>query len=149
MRNKGSYSGIFIIAITGFFLGSFLLLVVFGAGVYRQIVDLQKEVNSTRALSSYLLTAGKMNENEVSVAEGEYGKMLVIADGDTGYGNRIYVYEGELIEDYGQIGGKLYPGAGIKIAPTAVFDIDELEDDLIRVTTSAGEVYIHTRESRP
>ena len=149
MKKKGSYSGLFIIGITAFFLGCFMLLIVFGAGVYRNVVKMQDSTNSLRSLSSYLLTVSKVGESGISVEEGEYGKMLVIEDGDTGYGNRIYVYEGELLEDFGKIDGKLYPDAAIRIAETDVFRIEELEDDLLRITTSAGSVYVHMLEGRP
>jgi len=149
MKKKESYSGLFIIGITAFFLGCFMLLIVFGVGVYRNVVEMQNQTNSLRSLSSYLLTVSKVGETGISVEEGAYGKMLVIEDGDTGYGNRIYVYEGELLEDFGKIGGKLYPDAAIRIAETEVFTIEELKNDLLKITTSAGSVYIHMLEDRP
>ncbi|MBQ1306813.1 MAG: DUF4860 domain-containing protein [Erysipelotrichaceae bacterium] len=149
MKKKESYSGLFIIGITAFFLGCFMLLIVFGVGVYRNVVEMQNQTNSLRSLSSYLLTVSKVGETGISVEEGAYGKMLVIEDGDTGYGNRIYVYEGELLEDFGKIGGKLYPDAAIRIAETEVFTIEELKNDLLKITTSAGSVYIHMLEERP
>jgi hypothetical protein len=149
MKKKESYSGLFIIGITAFFLGCFMLLIVFGVGVYRNVVEMQNQTNSLRSLSSYLLTVRKVGETGISVEEGAYGKMLVIEDGDTGYGNRIYVYEGELLEDFGKIGGKLYPDAAIRIAETEVFTIEELKNDLLKITTSAGSVYIHMLEERP
>ncbi len=149
MKKKESYSGLFIIGITAFFLGCFMLLIVFGVGVYRNVVEMQNQTNSLRSLSSYLLTVSKVGETGISVEEGAYGKMLVIEDGDTGYGNRIYVYEGELLEDFGKIGGKLYPDAAIRIAETEIFTIEELKNDLLKITTSAGSVYIHMLEERP
>ena len=149
MKKKESYSGLFIIGITAFFLGCFMLLIVFGVGVYRNVVEMQNQTNSLRSLSSYLLTVSKVGETGISVEEGAYGKMQVIEDGDTGYGNRIYVYEGELLEDFGKIGGKLYPDAAIRIAETEVFTIEELKNDLLKITTSAGSVYIHMLEERP
>lgn len=149
MKKKESYSGLFIIGITAFFLGCFMLLIVFGVGVYRNVVEMQNQTNSLRSLSSYLLTVSKVGETGISVEEGAYGKMLVIEDGDTGYGNRIYVYEGELLEDFGKIGGKLYPDAAIRIAETEIFTIEELKNDLLKITTSAGSVYIHMLEEQP
>ena len=149
MKQKESYSGLFIIGITAFFLGCFMLLIVFGVGVYRNVVEMQNSTNDLRSLSSYLLTVSKVGETGISVEEGAYGKMLVIEEGDTGYGNRIYVYEGELLEDFGKINGKLYPDAAIRIAETDIFTIEELENKLLKITTSAGSVYIHMLEDRP
>ncbi|MBQ1787411.1 MAG: hypothetical protein II004_00615, partial [Erysipelotrichaceae bacterium] len=80
MKKKESYSGLFIIGITAFFLGCFMLLIVFGVGVYRNVVEMQNQTNSLRSLSSYLLTVSKVGETGISVEEGAYGKMLVIED---------------------------------------------------------------------
>ena len=148
-RNRGSYSGLGIIAVTAFFLGCFFLLILFGTGVYRNIVSLQSDVSETRALSSYLLTVSKMGEADIQVGnDSEAGAMLMIEDRDTGYGNRIYLYEGYLVEDYGQIGGRLFPDGAIRIGACDLFTISELEDDLLRIETSAGIVYIHRQEVR-
>ena len=71
--------------------------------------------------------------------------MLVIADGDTGFGTRIYLHDGSLVEDYGRLDGQLYPDAAAVIGETDVFEIVPLKADLLRITTASGTVYIHVR----
>ena len=146
MRRRGSWSGLTIIAITTFFLGSFLLLVLFGTNSYRHIAESQAENNHKRALLSYLLTAGKMSESDIYAGVTDTQEdMLVIADGDTGYGSRIYMYDGYLVEDYGRSGGELYPRDAARIADNSMFEIEEISDDLLMITTDKGIVYIHVR----
>ena len=146
MKKKTSYSGIYIIALTTFFLGCFLLLVLFGTRSYRQVALRQSANNQHRALLSYLQTVTRSSETEIAVGEGEYGTMLTVADGDTGFGTRIYIYEGELVEDYGKLSSALMPKGATHIAETKSFEIEEVRDDLLQITTDEGSVYIHIRE---
>ena len=107
-KSRNNFSELSIIGITAFFLGCFFLLIIFGTGIYSDIVDSQSANIYERSLSSYLLTVSKMSESKIIYEDNsEVGQMLLIEDEDTGYGNRIYLYDGYLVEDYGQIGGKL------------------------------------------
>ncbi|MBQ6149303.1 MAG: DUF4860 domain-containing protein [Oscillospiraceae bacterium] len=145
-RNKDLLSEFSIIGITAFFLGCFFLLIIFGTGVYRDIARSQNANSEERSLSSYLLTVSKMGETAITIGKSDDGgKMLVIEDGDTGYGNRIYLHDGYLVEDYGQIGGKLFPKAAIRIAEDSIFEIEKIREDLLQVETDAGIVYIHIK----
>lgn len=132
------------VLVTVFFLGCFLVLILFATGVYRAIADGHESNNRKRALLSYLLTVSRVNESDITEREGKYGEMLVISDGDTGYAVRIYMYEGHLVEDYEKPAGPLYPDAADPIAETDVFEITAVSDDLFAVKTSAGTVFLHT-----
>ena len=131
---------------TAFFIMSFLLLVIFGTGIYRNISVSREESSLSRTLSSYLHTASKMNEAGI-YSENRDGKLvLVIKDSDTGYGNRIYLHEGYLVEDFGKLDDQLYPDSALKIAQTSVFEIEKMNEDLLKVKTSDGDVYITLME---
>ena len=131
---------------TAFFIMSFLLLVIFGTGIYRNISVSREESSLSRTLSSYLHTASKMNEAGI-YSESKDGKLvLVIKDSDTGYGNRIYLHEGYLVEDFGKLDDQLYPDSALKIAQTSVFEIEKMNEDLLKVKTSDGDVYITLME---
>lgn len=131
---------------TAFFIMSFLLLVIFGTGIYRNISVSREESSLSRTLSSYLHTASKMNEAGI-YTESKDGKLvLVIKDSDTGYGNRIYLHEGYLVEDFGKLDDQLYPDSALKIAQTSVFEIEKMNEDLLKVKTSDGDVYITLME---
>lgn len=145
MKQEGTNrSGISMIVITVFFLGCFLTLILFGTGIYRSVADAHSHSSSRRALLSYLLTVSRVNESDIRTEDGEFGTMLVIADGDTGYAVRIYAADGHLLEDYGKLGGKLYPDAASAIAETDVFEVQTVRPGLLEVTTSEGTVFLHT-----
>ena len=142
-KSRNSLSELSIIGITAFFLGCFFLLIVFGTGIYSDIVASQNDSSFERSLSSYLLTVSKMGESKVSYKnDSEVGEMLLIEDEDTGYGNRIYLYDGYLVEDYGQIDGKLFPKNAIRIALNNTFKIEKVSPKLLKITTDCGDVFI-------
>ena len=144
MNRKESNTDYSIIFINGFFLLCFMLLVLFGTSIYRHIYQTQQDNNGSRSLSSYLLTISRMNEAAIYAEDIDGRQVLIIEDGDTGYGNRIYLYEGSLIEDYGRLEGRLSPSSGVRIAESDLFVIEEAADNLLKITTSAGSVFIHT-----
>ncbi|MBQ2063035.1 MAG: DUF4860 domain-containing protein [Firmicutes bacterium] len=71
------------------------------------------------------------------------GQMLVLDDGDTGYVTRIYLADGQLIEEYRNASTKPDPTQGRVIGNTSTFAIDAVADDLLRVTTDEGQVFVY------
>ncbi len=146
MKRKEKQSEFSLLIMTAFFLMSFLLLVIFGTGVYRSISLSRQRSSFSRVLSSYLHTASKMNEAGIYVERKEGRDVLVIKDGDTGFGNRIYLNEGYLSEDFGKLDDELHPSSALKIAKTSLFLIEEIGGDLLKITTDEGVVYITRME---
>ena len=146
-RNDSSGLGLFTVAIAALFLAGFLLLVVLGARSYRNTVALQDGNMHTRALLSYLATCVRANDTAGSLEtrESENGPVLVVADGSSGYALRLYRWEGNLVEDYARKDAELLPEDAQVIGPTETFEISELENGLLSVTTDAGRVLLHTR----
>lgn len=144
-KRRADYSHLMSIVIVAFFLGCFLLLIVFGTDIYRHVADSANNNSERRILSSYLLTVAKSNENAISTSKTDDGSnLLIIEDGESGYGNRIYLYDGYLVEDFGQVDGPLSPKAAIRIALNSVFEIQRVNDELLLLRTDDGAVYIHT-----
>ena len=112
MKRKGfSLIVFYSIGIALFFLIGFLLLVTIGARTYRDIARGQTQNNEIRALLSYFSTCARSNDREggVSVSWEEKGPVLVLADGSSGFGLRIYQRDGYLLEDYGRMDSELNP----------------------------------------
>ncbi len=146
MKQSGkAWSGLSATGITAFFLCCFLALVLFGTNIYRSTAASRQAGNEMRASLSYLHTVSRSNEAGISAGTGEYGDMLVVADGNTGYGNRIYVYEGYLVEDYSRLSAPLLPDSASQICENSLLQIEAVRQDLLKVTVDEGTVYLHIR----
>lgn len=148
MKKSGSsLVGFYTMGVAGLFLVVFFLTVIFGARTYLSIVAGQTENNETRAILSYLATCMRTNDTEgaVEVYEEDGITVLAIADGGSGYGLRIYQYQGVLLEEYGRMGDELYPEDAQVIGETAVFQVEEVAERTYAVTTDGGRVLFHAR----
>ena len=146
-RSGSSPMGLYTIGIAALFLAGFFLLVVLGAHAYRNTVRVQTGNNQGRALLNYFATCVSANDSEgaVSVEDSEYGTVLVVRDGDTGYGMRIYRCGDGLVEDYARLDAPLSPDRAMQIGDTSLFSVEEVSGDTLRVTTDAGSILLHIR----
>ncbi|MDO4990549.1 MAG: DUF4860 domain-containing protein [Eubacteriales bacterium] len=135
------------VGVLSLFLVGFLLLVIFGARSYRDVVDGQYDNMDGRALSAYLAASVKANDSlgAATVEDSEYGPVLVIADAATGYALRYYRYDGQLVEDLARSGAPLAPKEAQPIAPTGVFSAEFPQPGLLCVTTDAGRTLVCLR----
>ena len=147
MKRDGSWSGICAMAVAGIFLAGFFLMIIFGAQTSGRIVARQSKNNDARALLSYISTCVRMNdgENAVSVLEVEGEPVLVIRDGSGEFALRIYRYGDDLVEDYGERDGALYPDMAQAIGKTEEFRVEELGGHAYAVVTDAGRVVFGVR----
>ena len=101
----------------------------------------------SRALLSYFSTTvkGYDTAGAVSVRDSDYGQVLVIEDGGSGYGLRIYQYQGSLVEDYASLASALSPEEAQVIGETATFALCFQRDDLLSSETDVGNVLRHLR----
>lgn len=139
--------GLYTIGITAIFMAGFFFLVIIGARSYNLAVDAQMSNSHKRELLAYISTSMKANDTEgsVEIQDSNYGKVLVLADGTSGYGLRIYRYNNNLVEDFGRLGYALVPEEAQVIGKADVFDIEEVSSDTYTVTTDEGSVTLHMR----
>ena len=71
--------------------------------------------------------------------------MLILTDAVSGYALRIYRHEGDLVEDYAAAGAPLSPEDAQIIGPTDTFRVEREREDLLRITTQAGQVLLRLR----
>lgn len=147
-RGSRSPVGYYTMGIASLFIVGFFLLVVFGAQIYRDTSDSQNRNNEDRAVLAYLSSTIRAGDEKgaVEVTEGENGTMLVLYDapGVTDYATRVYLYHGQLVEDYGRMGAGLSPAGAQKLGKTNTFDIEQTKDTL-SISTDCGRVFIHLR----
>ena len=132
----------FTIGTVALFLVGFLLLVIFGARIYRATVASQYANMDTRSQLSYLATTLRSCDERGAVTVAD--DMLVIRDGDSGYAFRLYLQDGQLVEDYAAIDASLDPSAGQIIGNTSTFAIEK-DGARLTVETDAGRVLVYLR----
>ena len=140
--------GLYTIGVAALFLAGFFLLVVFGAQSYRNTVAGQNGNMQSRALLSYLSTTVKACDaaGAVSLTEDpEVGRVLVLADGSSGYAVRIYHRDGILLEDYAAADTPLRPEEAQRIGETRQFEAEKPSGDVLKLKTDAGSVLLHLR----
>ena len=135
------------VGIAALFLLGFLLLVVFGARSYRDVVDRQYGNMDQRGLTAYIAASVKANDSRgaLSVEDSAYGQVLVVADPDTGYALRYYLCDGQLVEDLARAGEPLAPEEAQRLAPTSSFRVEAVSGEMLCVTTDAGRALLRLR----
>lgn len=135
------------VGVAALFLTGILLLVVFGAKSYRDVVDRQYGSMDERGLTAYIAASVKANDSRgaLSVESSDYGQVLVVTDGETGYALRYYRYDGHLVEDFARAGEPLAPEEAQRIAPTEVFSVGQKAPGLLSMTTDAGRTLLRVR----
>ena len=147
-KEKRSPLGLYTIGIAALFLAGFFLLVVFGAQSYRNTSAGQNENMHRRALLSYFPTTLKAYdaENAISVhEEPEFGQILVLRDGNSGYAVRVYLADGVLVEDYAPEDSALRPEEAQRIGETECFEVRKLPGKALKITTDEGSILLHLR----
>ena len=139
----------YIIALLGVFAMGFLLLVLFGTKTYLQTVRSQNENNDRRALLTYVATAVRAYDRAgaVAIGTGPEGAALLLRDAGTGdtYEHRIYLYRGNLVEEYTASASSLAPESAQTLGPTGTFFLEKEGENLLRVRTDLGETVICLR----
>ena len=138
-------TGLFAIGITALFLAGFLTLVVFGAKAYRATVAGQRDNNELRSQLSYISTMCKSMDasDAVTVYDSAQGQVLSVED-DSGYALRLYVRDGQLVEDYSPAGSDLRPEDAEVIGSTDTFSVTR-NGGLLLIRTDAGQLILHLR----
>ncbi len=121
-----------------------LLLVTFSATAYRSATEAQSENDHSRSILSYINTTVRNNgRGEVKKEFFDDIQGLVIANGDTGYEQRIYKYDRKLRQEYVKHGAPADPEHALIIGDLTKLNIDYLTDSILRVETDEGITYIN------
>ncbi len=139
--------GFYAIGATAILLAVFFLLIISGAGTYRNIVEGQAKNNRDRILLSYVLSNIKAGDAEgaVRVYEADGIPVVAVEEEGSGYGIRIYQYEGKLMGDYGKLDQALNPKGAPAIGDAETFLVENLGNGTYKVTTDVGRAFFHVR----
>ena len=122
-----------------------LLLVVFSASSYRSATVSQDDNDNRRAVLSYIATAVHAGgESAVEPADFSGDPGLSIPDGDTGYEQRIYLHDGNLLQEYGKKGADTDPAHALVIGQIREFEVGYIDEDTLQIRTDLGISYVST-----
>ena len=123
-----------------------LLLVVFTARSYQHGVDSQYENDTQRIVCAYVATAVKDHDGgEVAPMDFDGYPGISIADGETGFAHKIYLADGQLLEEYSRSEMPVNPQTASKIGETSLFEIQYISDNLLEIKTDKGASYVNVR----
>ena len=123
-----------------------LLLVMFSASAYRSATEVQSENNSKRALLAYVTASIRDSSGKIRIISQDGCEGLALKT--SGYERRIYMKDGELLEEYAAAAAALAPGEALVIGETDKFEISVVAPGLIQVETDCGVSYAHTGQDR-
>ena len=149
MRRTKAYShdgasGLFVFLLLGIFALCSTLMVVFGAGAYRDSQNRLSRNDDRRILSSYVRSMVRAQDEEGAVYVEDAGgvRTVTLAYGfeEDAYLTRIYVADGYLREWFSDASREFVPAEGEKIAEASTMEAD-LENGLlsVQITDPAGE----------
>ncbi len=122
-----------------------LLLVVFSASSYQYGTTSLDGDDNSRAVLSYIVTAVRDNDlGEVTVKDYSGAPGIAIADGTTGYEQRIYLMDGRLLEEYGKAGDGIDPDFAMEIGRLEELEIRQISEHVLEIRTDLGTSYVNT-----
>ena len=133
--------GVFVFVLLGLFALMSTLMVLLGAQMYRSTVANATDNNNQRVLSAYLRSMVRAEDGLGAVRLEEYDGTKAIAlyeeIGDSQYVTWIYLYDGQLREQFTSAGYDFDPEDGTPIAEAGRFE-PSLENGLLTVELING-----------
>jgi len=134
---------IFIIVLFAFFAAGAILVILFGARVYKSTVEKSTANYSSRTLLSYVTEKIHQNDRAGSVSVDEFDGILALvlkdADADTPYTTYIYFYDGNVRELTAVDGAEVQPDAGTAVLEAEEFVPEDLGNGLFRFTCTDAQ----------
>ena len=125
-----------------------LLALVIGTSSYGSLTKMQA-ANDARIMTLGPITSSiRANDaaDSIRTGEGPEGKALVLATSDEAgtYETRIYLYEGNIMQEYALADAPYAPQKATALSPSSEFDFF-YDDGVLTVTTEAGSAKVALR----
>jgi hypothetical protein len=102
--------------------------------------------HTQRIVCAYVATAVKDHDGgEVTPMDFDGHPGISIADGDTGFTHKIYLSDGQLMEEYSRSDMPVNPQTASKIGETSLFEIQYISENLLEIKTDKGASYVNVR----
>lgn len=143
-----SHNNLFVGILMLVILAILLIALVTGVTIYQRVAGIQMQTNQDRLGAQFLANnVRSLDEtNSVWVGSGPEGKSLVLMEYlDTGnFETRIYLYKGNIVEEYAVAGTPYDPGKSVKLSRSSKFDLS-YKNGLITITTEQGSTDVALR----
>ena len=137
-----SMQGVFVFVLLGLFALMSTLMVLLGAQMYRGTVEKATENGENRLLGAYVRSMIRAEDAAQSVKIETYGETTALAlyedIDDEPYVTWIYLYDGNLYEQFTSADNDFDPESGTEIGPATQF-APQLKDGLLLAFITDGE----------
>jgi len=146
-----SIDTIFVLIIFSTFAFSILMVLMLGAGIYRNVNDISREGQYEHTALAYVWTKTKNNDDVDSIHVSEFnGKpALFIIEETHGleFNTIIYHYDGWIFELFSEVGREFPPGGGMRIVMVDDLHFEEISYGLVKVTVGDKSLLLSPRGS--
>ena len=140
---------IFVLLIFCIFAVSVLMVLMLGAGTYKNITEVTRDGRDERAALSYIRTKAKNSDISGSILIDTFeGLPALCFDEDIDgvvYRTMIYHYDGWVYEIFSEQGLDFLPVDGARIIKIPDLSFERTEYGLIRVSSGSADLLLHTR----
>ena len=142
---------IFVLIVFCVFAVSVLMVLVLGAKTYENVTTISREGYSDRPVLSYIWTKVKNGDEAGSVYIGEFhGSSALYIEEEIAqilYRTAVYQYDGWVCELFSEADLEFSPEDGVQIIKLDDLSFENLENGLIKVSSSGGSLLIFPRGS--
>ena len=144
-KNASKITDLLALTVFAAFAVCLLIVLLFGAQLYQNLVQRGEESFRQRTATQYLRTRVQQAEH-ISLSDFQGCEALAIREEIDGisYVTRVYFYEGFLRELFSAESAALAPGDGEKIMPVESLNF-QIDDDLLTAVVDGQEVVLQLR----
>ena len=150
-KDSQSMGRMFTILLFVMFISVLLLAFMAGTSVYKALSIMDNSANEERAALTLLANSIRGNDalKSVGVGMGPEGESLVLTEyyQSGTFETRIYLYKGEILQEYTLAGTDYVPSRAVSIVPSDTFDFT-YENGLLSIITDQGTSEIALRTLR-
>lgn len=143
-RQRNLFVGILMLVI----LGILLIALVTGVTVYQRVASVQMQANEDRLGMQFLANNVRSIDgtSAVWVGTGPEGNSLVLMEylPNGNYETRMYLYKGNIVQEYAVAGTPYDPGKAVKLSKSSKFDL-AYRNGLLTIVTDQGRTDIALR----
>lgn len=146
-QNQSQKGTIYLLLLYGMMILAALLLTVAGGILYKGVTETRTIHDQQRATLAYVQSKVQTADgvHGVTVTDGPEGQALVLAEADSNYETRIYVYHGNLMEEFGTHDSAFTPENGTEICAAESFQIRMVGEQLLEIRADGRQALIGLR----